>query len=105
MQNWIYELPKTMRGENHNGYALHARYIRTRAGFYVPQESKCGSLRLAQRSLSANFSILSLASVLTTSKPSSTSVIESTLKQHFSLEFLLITRPAAAAAAQLPKHS
>lgn len=46
---------------------------------YILHLSNAGSLRLLQRSLSAYFSILSLASVLTTLNPSSTSIIESTL--------------------------
>ena len=46
---------------------------------HVPHLSKAGSCRRFQRSLSAYFSILSLASTLVTLKPSSTSMMESTL--------------------------
>lgn len=45
----------------------------------VPHLSKAGSRRRFQRSFSAYFSILSLASTLVTLKPSSTSMMESTL--------------------------
>lgn len=47
----------------------------------LPHLSKAGSLLRFQRSLRAYFSILSLASTLVTLKPSSTSMIESTLDE------------------------
>ena len=47
---------------------------------YLLQLSKAGSFRRFHRSLRAYFNILSLASVLMTLKPSSNSMMESTLK-------------------------
>lgn len=52
----------------------------THTGIHLLQLSKAASLRRLQRSLSAYFSILSEASTETTSKPSSSNIIESTLQ-------------------------
>ncbi len=48
---------------------------------HLPQLSKAGSFLLSHLSLRAYLSILSLASTLTTLNPSSTNMMESTLKK------------------------